>query len=162
MADDKIPLNEVLNAIDKRDFNWYSELTPERKKKFSSWLFLRYASSVKGKSKDDALLNTNEFVNKHYGDIYKHEELIWKLLCLTSTGKKEYHEWIKAPNSRVKTDKISQFVKDIFPTMKADDLDLFLKLNNVNYMKQMAVDMGLTEKEIDDIFGKTKKKRSKK
>lgn len=162
MADDKIPLNEVLNAIDKQDFNWYSELTPERKKKFSSWLFLRYASSVQGKSKDDALLNTNEFVNKHYGDIYKHEELVWKLLCLTGSGKKEYHAWIKAPNSRVKTDKVSQFVKDTFPTMKGDEIELFLKLNNVSDMKQMAVDMGLTGKEIDDIFGKTKTKRKKK
>ena len=107
-------------------------------------------------------MNTNEFVNKHYGDIYKHEDLIWKLLCLTGTGKKEFHEWIKAPNSRVKTDKVSQFVKDTFPTMKGDEIELFLKLNNVSDMKQMAVDMGLTGKEIDDIFGKTKTKRKKK
>ena len=43
---DKIPLNDVLNAIDKRDFDWYSHLPEEQKKKWSSWLFIRYASSV--------------------------------------------------------------------------------------------------------------------
>ena len=59
---DKIPLNDVLNAIDRRDYNWYSNLPDEQKKKWSSWLFLRYASSVKGSGAEDALLNTNEFV----------------------------------------------------------------------------------------------------
>lgn len=37
---DKIPLNEVLNAIDRQDFDWYSNLSDEKKKKWSSWLFL--------------------------------------------------------------------------------------------------------------------------
>jgi len=53
---DKIPLNDVLNAIDKRDFGWYSRLPDEQKKKWSSWLFIRYASSVKG-------LVRNSFMN---------------------------------------------------------------------------------------------------
>ena len=59
-----------------------------RKRKWSSWLFIRYASSVKGKDGGEALLNTNEFVNKHYTDLYKHDELMWKLMCLTGTAKK--------------------------------------------------------------------------
>ena len=92
----KLPLNDVLNAIDRRDFNWYANLDAEKKKAWSSWLFIRYASSTKSKDRDELLLNTNEFVNKHYGDIHKHDELVWKLMCLTGTGKKQYHEWIKA------------------------------------------------------------------
>ena len=32
---DKIPLNDVLNAIDRRDFDWYSRLPDEQKKKWS-------------------------------------------------------------------------------------------------------------------------------
>ena len=29
---DKMPLNDVLNAIDKRDFDWYSRLPMNRKR----------------------------------------------------------------------------------------------------------------------------------
>ena len=48
----KLPLNDVLNAIDRRDFNWYANLDAEKKKAWSSWLFVRYASSTKGKDKE--------------------------------------------------------------------------------------------------------------
>ena len=158
----KIPLSDVLNAIDRKDFNWYANLDAEKKKAWSSWLFIRYASSTKGKDRDDLLLNTNEFVNKHYGDIHKHEELVWKLMCLTGTGKKQYHEWIKAPNSKIKKDTISQFVAEQYPTMNGQEIELFLKMNDVSDLKQMAVDMGMADTEISEIFEKKKAKRKKK
>ena len=156
---DKIPLNDVLNAIDRRDYNWYSNLPDEQKKKWSSWLFLRYASSVKGSGAEDALLNTNEFVNKHYVDLYKHEELMWKLMCLTGTGKKQYHEWIKAPNSKKKTDKVSEFVSELYPHLKSDEVELFQILNSVSDIEQLAQDEGKSQEEIDEIFGKKKKSK---
>jgi len=156
---DKIPLNDVLSAIDRRDFDWYARLPSDDKKKWSSWLFLRYASSVKGSGAEDAVLTTNDFVNKHYNDLYKHEELIWKLMCLTGTGKKQFHEWIKAPNSRKKTDTVSQFVSQVYPTMKSDEIELFRSLNSDNDIKRMAVDMAMDDKSIDEIFGKKKRKK---
>ena len=159
---EKIPLKEILGAMDRRDFNWYSNLDDEKKKQFSSWLFLRYASSAKGKDKDEVLLNTNEIVNKYYKDLYKHEDLIWKLFCLTSTGKNQFHEYIKPPNSRIKTDTISQFISQTFPHMKGDEIELFRQLNSDDDIKQMARDTGMSDKEFDDIFGKTKTKRKKK
>lgn len=159
MMTDKIPLNDVLNAIDRRDYNWYSNLPDEQKKKWSSWLFLRYASSVKGSGAEDALLNTNEFVNKHYVDLYKHEELMWKLMCLTGTGKKQYHEWIKAPNSKKKTDKVSEFVSELYPHLKSDEVELFQILNSVSDIEQLAQDAGKSQEEINDIFGKKKKSK---
>jgi len=159
---EKIPLNEVLTAIDNKDFNWYAGLTEEKKKEWGSWLFLRYASTGKGKDKDELILNTNEFVNKHYVDIYKHEELIWKLFCLTGTGKKQFHEWIKPPNAKIKKDPITQFVLGLFPDMKGDEIELFQHINGADGIKQMALDLGMSDKEISDIFGKTKKPRKKK
>ena len=42
--------------MDRKDFDWYSKLDDDKKKQFSSWLFLRYASSVKGKDKEDFYL----------------------------------------------------------------------------------------------------------
>lgn len=156
---DKIPLNDVLQAVDRRDFGWYARLSDEHKKKWSSWLFLRYISSVKGSSAGDALLDANEFVNKHYTDLYKHEELIWKLMCLTGTGKKQFHEWIKPPTSTKKKDKISEFVSEQYPYMKADEIELYRHLNSDDDIKRMAIDMAMDDKMIDEIFGKKKRKK---
>ena len=156
---DKLPLNDVLNAIDRRDFDWYSNLSDDMKKKWSSWLFVRYTSSVKGSGASDALLNTNEFVNKYYTDLYKHDELMWKLMCLTGTGKKQYHEWIKPPTSTKKKDKVSEFVSEIFPHMKSDEIELYRKLNSDDDIKRMAIDIGMLDKDVDEIFGKKKRKK---
>jgi len=158
---DKIPLKDMLSAMDRRDFDWYSNLADEQKKTFSSWLFLRYASSAKGKDKDEVLLNTNEFLNKNYTDLYKHEDLMWKLFCLTSTGKKQFHEYIKPPNSRIKKDTVTQFIAQTYPHMKGDEIELFRQLNSDDDIKQMARDTGMSDKEFEDIFGKTKKRKKK-
>jgi len=147
--------------MDRIDFDWYSNLADEQKKTFSSWLFLRYASSAKGKDKDEVLLNTNEFVNKNYTDLYKHEDLMWKLFCLTSTGKKQFHEYIKPPNSRIKKDTVTQFIAQTYPHMKGDEIELFRQLNSDDDIKQMARDTGMSDKEFEDIFGKTKKRKKK-
>ena len=154
MAADKIPLNEMLDAIDRKDFGWYSRLPAERKKLWSSWLTLRYASTVSGKNEAEALLNTNEFVNKHYGDLYHHPDLIWRLFCLTSSGKKERHNWIKGPNSVKKKDKVAAFLSDVYPAMKAEDITLMRQMNTDKELKQIAIDLAYTEKEIKEIFGR--------
>jgi hypothetical protein len=158
---EKIPLKEMLGAMDRKDFDWYSKLSEEKKKAWSSWLSLRYASSAKGKDKEELLLNTNEFVNKYYKDLFKYPELLWKLFCLTSTGKSQFHEYIKPPNSKVKTDKVSQFILRMFPHMKSDEIDLFRSLNSIDDIKQMAKDFGLTDKELDEVFGLVKKRKKK-
>ena len=78
----KIPLNSVMLAIDKRDKDWYVNLTAEQKKAFSTWMMMRYASSAQGKSSMHYLFMVNELVNKNYEDMYKHPELQWLLLSL--------------------------------------------------------------------------------
>ena len=111
----------------------------KKRKNNGGGYFLRYASSA-SKDKEDVLLNTNEFVNKYYKDLFKYPELMWELFCLTSTGKNQFHEYIKPPNSKVKTDKISQFILQMFPHMKSDEVDLFRQLNSDDEI-EWAIDL---------------------
>ena len=46
----------------------------------------------------------------------------------------------------MKTDPITQFVLGLFPDMKGDEIELFLKMNNVSDLKQMALDLGMGDK----------------
>ena len=43
-----VPLKDVCLAIDKRNKTFYNNLDAEQQKKFSTWLYMRYASSVDG------------------------------------------------------------------------------------------------------------------
>lgn len=155
----KIPLNVMLEALDRQDFDWYSNLSADDKKAWSSWLTLRYASVAKGSYEGEALLRTNEFVNKHYSDLYKEDDLMWRLFCLTGSGKKQFHKWIKAPNSRKTTDKVESFVREHFPYLKDDEIELFMQLNSTDDIRGMAVDIGLSDKEVKEIFDKKAKKK---
>jgi hypothetical protein len=80
-------------------------------------------------------------------------------MCLTGTGKKQFHEWIKPPTSTKKKDKISEFVSEQYPHMKVDEVELFRQLNSDDDIKQMAMDMAMDDKSIDEIFGKKKRKK---
>lgn len=146
----------MLSALDNQDFSWYSRLSDEDKKAWSSWLTLRYASGVKGNGQEDALINTNLFANAHYNDIFRHDELVWKLLCLSGNGKKQYHEWIKPPHSKKSSDKVAEFVGTIYPHFKRSDIEMLITMNTIDEIKKLASSCGMSDKEIADIFGKKK------
>ena len=55
-------------VFDKKDREFYNNLTAEEKKKFSNFLMIRYGSSVQGSAdlQHFYLVATNERLNKHF------------------------------------------------------------------------------------------------
>jgi hypothetical protein len=149
-----LPLKEVMAALDKKDKGWYNRLTPEKKKAFSTWMMMRYASSVQGRNAANFLFMVNELVNKDFEDIYKYPDLQWLLMSACGTGKIEFHPYIKPPNSRKKKDKVSEFILSIYPHLKSDELELMLSINSKDDLKEFAKAYGHDDKTIKDIFGK--------
>lgn len=149
-----IPLKSVMAALDKRDRDWYNSLTAEQKKSFSAWMMMRYASSVQGKHSAHYIFMVNELVNKNFSDISKHPELQWLLLSACGAGKVEFHPYIKPPNSRKKKDKVTEFLSELYPHLKADEIELLIAVNDKSDLKQKAQDHGYDDKTIRDIFGK--------
>ena len=150
----QIPLAEVMRAIDKKDRGWYNKLTPEQKKAFSPWMMMRYASSVQGKQAPDYIWRVNELINHKFSDVSKHPELQWLLMTAAGSGKVQHHPYIKPPNARKKKSKRVDFVNDILPHLKQDEIDLLLSINSDDDLKQMAKDFGLDDKTIKEIFKK--------
>ena len=148
----QIPLAEVMKAIDKKDRGWYNKLSDERKKAFSSWMMMRYASSVQGATAPDYIWMVNELVNHKFSDISKHPELQWLLFTAAGSGKVQNHPYIKPPNSKKKKNKRAIFVSEMFPHMKSDEIDLMLHLNDDEELKQLAKSNGLDDKTIKELF----------
>ena len=68
MALPKLPIKDVLAAIDMGAKSVWNELSDEERKSVSFWLLNRYVSAVKGSREDQemAVFKTNEYYNKHF------------------------------------------------------------------------------------------------
>ena len=80
-------------------------------------------------------------------------------MCLTGSGKKKYHEWIKPPTAIKKKDTITEFLSEVMPHLKKDEIELYRSINSDVDIKRLAIDMGIDDKSIDEIFGKNKRKK---
>lgn len=148
----QIPLSDVMKAIDKKDRTWYNKLSDEKKKAFSAWMMMRYASSVQGSSAPDYLWMVNELVNHKFSDVSKHPELQWLLFTAAGSGKVQNHPYIKPPNSKRKKNKRSQFISDSMPHLKQDEIDILLSINSDDDLKEYARATGMSDKDIKELF----------
>jgi hypothetical protein len=135
---------------------WYDKLSDEEKKSFSPYVAMRFASSVKGISslQEEYIQNVNEFCNKDFSLIQKHEndsKLFWKLLALCGVGKKMFHPWIKAPKGKGKKTKLMEFLDTVYPNYKSDEKELLKKILSKKEIKKLAKDVGLTDNEIKQL-----------
>ena len=147
-----VPLKDVCLAIDKRNKTFYNNLDAEQQKKFSAWLYMRYASSVDGPIfRDHYLEMVNDLVNVNFNDLTKHKELQWLLISLCGIGKKQFHPWIK-PGKRKEKPKIKTWLAKAFLNLKDSELDTLIELNIFDELKDYATQQGLTDKEIERIF----------
>jgi len=150
----QIPLKDVMAAIDKKDRGFYNRLTDEQKKAFSAWMMMRYCSSVQGRDAANYIYMTNELVNYQFMEVSKHPELQWLLLSACGTGKIGFHPYLKPPNSRKKKNKIFDFISNLYPHMKIEDIENMINLNTIDDLKEYAKENGYDDKSIKDIFGK--------
>ena len=150
----QIPLKDVMAAVDKKDRGFYKRLNDEQKKAFSAWMMMRYCSSVQGRDAANYIYLTNELVNFQFMEVSKHPELQWLLLSACGTGKIQFHPYLKPPNAKKKKNKISEFLYQLYPNCKPEDIELMIKLNSNEELKALAYDYGYDDKTIKAIFGK--------
>jgi len=65
---DKLDIGNEMRQLDRKNRNFYDELTDEERKKFSNYLMIRWGSSVNGSAdlQEFYVIATNERLNKHF------------------------------------------------------------------------------------------------
>ena len=147
----KVPLRDMLNALDKNDFDFYSRLDKDQKKAFSPWLAMRYASSASGQDAYHYLLMVNDLVNVDFSSLKKHPELQWKLLATCGIGHTSYHKYIQPGKKKAKS-KLHKLLVELYPALNEKERDLLLAINDEDDLTQLAKDNGLSDKEIKELF----------
>ena len=144
-----LDIKRELNAIDMRDYDFYSKLTPEEKKEFSPFILMRYSSNVQGDTElqEWFLERTNELVNKHHWVLSKnHKELLWKLFAGCGAGVKTYHPYLKA-GTKEKAVKIEKLLAELNPAMKLSDIKTWAKMMTKADKEELFDKMGFDKKQ---------------
>ena len=139
---DKLPLNTVLAAIDKKDYGFYDRLKPEHQKQIAPFLLNRYVSLVKGTQELQAyyLVAGNQRVNCTYFELAKHPKLVWQLLCTVSPGMgTQFHQWVgHKKKDKNNSSKRLKEVERFHPNIKSDEIELLANLYTDKELKEIA------------------------
>ena len=155
MREDPLLIKNEMKGFDRKDRDYYDKLTDEQRKKFSTYLMLRWGSTVTGSSDLQAyyLISTNENVNKNFFELGKHPKLQW-LTCTTVSPDMGYqnHYWLST-KKRGGNNKVYKFLEKMYPDMKSDELDTLTLINDIKDIKLFAKEMGMSDKEIKKELG---------
>jgi hypothetical protein len=148
---DKLSINNEMAQLDRKNRKFYDELTEDERKKFSTFLMLRWGSSVQADADVSAyyVVSCNENLNTNFFDISKHPKLQWLCATAISPGIGTFkHQWI-APKKREGTDnKATKFLREMYPLAKDDEIELLRRLNSKDDLKQLAKQHGWDDKRI--------------
>ena len=142
--------------LDTKNRDFYDELNEEERKKFSTYLIMRYAASVEGGPdiQEWYLRVTNERINANFFDLGKHPKLQW-LLCTTVSPDmgRQRHYWQASKKKEGSNSKALKFLTKLYPHLRTDELELLAELNDTKELKALAKTMGMADSEIKKDLG---------
>jgi len=147
---DKLSIQNEMRALDSKNREFYDSLTDEERKKFSTFLMMKYGGNVEGHPDLQAwyLRAHNERVNLNFFDIGRHPKLQW-LLCTTvspSMGSQR-HYWLGAKKKTANA-ALRRFIEQENPGIRDDELDLLISVLTPEQIKQYARDLGWDDRKI--------------
>ena len=154
MAQAKLPIKDILAAIDMNAKSVWKEVTEEERKQVSFWLLNRYISAVQGSREDQelAVFKTNEYYNKHFNTIgvgkeNGHQELMWQLLCMSGAwGKIKFHPYIGFKKKNTNNNAAVKLLETVYPNMKTNEVELLANISTKQELKQLAEDHDIAVK----------------
>ena len=94
---DKLHISNEMRQLDIKNRDFYDELDSDERKKFSTFLMLRWGSAVEGarELQEYYVQSCNHYLNKNFFDIAKHPKLQWLCATAMSPGMGSMrHPWI--------------------------------------------------------------------
>jgi hypothetical protein len=147
---DKLNIANEMAVFDRKDRTFYDSLTDEERKKFSTFLMIRYGSSVQGSRdlQEFYIISCNERLNKHFFSLHKHPKLQWLMATTVSPGLGTFrHQWI-APKKKEAgpAGSVKKQLSELFPNMKQDEIELLAALTTKKELDQYLKDLGQDKK----------------
>lgn len=152
-AKHKMPIDQVMSAVDYRRRKFYEDLTDEQRKEVNLYMTQRWASQVQGdrELQEHYLLMVNDLSNIDFvATTSAHDELRWRVLALIGLGQKMRHEFV--PPRGQKKDRIAEWLRELFPQLSDEEIELFRTINDQDVLKEAAGAMNVADKKVKELF----------
>ena len=136
---EKLTIANEMRQFDRKNRNFYNELTDEEKKKFSTYLMIRWGSAVEGSRElqEFYVIACNERLNKHFFSVSKHPKLQWLMATTVSPNMgTPRHSWIAPKKKEAGLSAKRRALVAMYPHYKDDEIDVMCEIT--------------TQKEIDE------------
>ena len=145
----KLLIQNEMRQFDLKNRDFYNDLTVEERKKFSTYLMIRWGSAVEGSAdlQEFYLVATNERLNKKFFEMSRVPGLQWLCATTVSPGMGSHrHPWI-APKKRDgnSNSEVKKKLMKIMPSAKVDDLELLSKLITRKELQEYVREHGDTD-----------------
>jgi len=130
---DKLSIQNEMAQFDRKNREFYDELTDEERKKFSNYLMIRWGSAVQGSRElqEFYVIATNERLNKRFFDINRHPRLQWLTATTVSPGLgTQRHPWIAPKKREAGASGIRKQLAELYPHLKDDEVELMNRIND--------------------------------
>ena len=128
---DKLHISNEMRQLDVKNRDFYDELDSDERKKFSTFLMLRWGSAVEGSRElqEYYVQSCNHYLNKHFFDIGRHPKLQWLCATAMSPGMgTPRHPWIAPKKKEAGLSAKRKALMEIYPTYKDDEIDVMAQL----------------------------------
>jgi hypothetical protein len=130
---DKLNIGNEMRQFDRKNRDFYNELTDEERKKFSPYLMIRFGSSVEGSRdlQEFYVISTNERLNKHFFAVNTaaHKKLQWLMATTVSPNMgTPRHPWIAPKKKEAGASAKRKSLQEIYPSYKDDEIDVMMQL----------------------------------
>ena len=142
---DKLSIQNEMAQFDRKNREFYDELSDEERKKFSNYLMVRWGSSVHGSRdlQEFYVIATNERLNKHFFAINRHPKLQWLMATTVSPGLgTQRHQWIAPKKKEAGANEVKKILMRLYPNMKLADIDVLAQLTDKKDLKQLLREHG--------------------
>lgn len=130
---DKLNIANEMAVFDRKDRNFYDNLTDEERKKFSNFLMIRWGSSVQGSRdlQEFYVISCNERLNKNFFAINRHPKLQWLCATTVSPGMGTFrHQWIAPKKKEAGSNAVQKQLAELFPNKKTDEIELLASITD--------------------------------
>lgn len=143
----KLDIKSEMRAFDRKDRDFYDDLTDEEKKKFAPFLMIRWGSAVEGSRELEEyyVIATNERLNRHFFSINtaRHKKLQWLMATAVSPDLGDQrHCWIAAYKRDKAQSARRRALSRIRPDLDDAELDVLMVITTDQEIRQHAKDTG--------------------
>ena len=130
-----------MRQFDRKNREFYDELTEEERKKFSPYLMIRWGSAIEGhrELQEYYVIATNERLNKHFFSVNtsRHKKLQWLLATTVSPDMgTPRHFWI-APRKKDAADSAKKkLLTELFPDLRDSEIDVLAAVNDIKEIRE--------------------------